>query len=588
MHAVVSPTFLTRCTVLRGMKTMVPGPAVEVWSPTATSQVPSTMKNSSSWLEWTWSGGPSPGLSHPMMTETAPPAASLVRSTLMSKPKALIGSACSGLTMVACSEGLAFMLSPLFGLVATLAPQALGQIFRCDTLSPLDLFLCHDEGSVPAAALRADVAVARRPERQQVLAERRARPPPGDAEVVEQLVDVVREQGSAEVARAAARHHLCGPAMHAGDLPLHLVGAGELQLAGEARGQPVRRDLGAQLTGDRGVPADEADVGDAGRQDEAVEMVPPVTLHQVAEVLVEERDVLPPAGGEHDQVGVESCDVRQLERGPAAAARDLATPGVDPTGADEIVEVVDDGDLLHPCRKGPRRDQARRHAEEATQRTAEAPPEEADQGAARPVQQAFGGSLSMIAQERLREAGDDEPVAGHAAGKVPRHHPCRAAEDERRRACARRSPGGAVERRLASADDDDPPSVDQAGVGELARVQRPAGERLQAIDVRHLRDREGSVADGDEVEGVGRGLPVVLAHGDHKAARLARWPCHAQDLAAEPQARAQPEAVGIASQVVADLLGGREQAGGRRIRMVREGVRVARVVRAQARVGPRR
>jgi hypothetical protein len=30
MRAVVSPTFLKRCTTLRGMKTMVPGPAVEV------------------------------------------------------------------------------------------------------------------------------------------------------------------------------------------------------------------------------------------------------------------------------------------------------------------------------------------------------------------------------------------------------------------------------------------------------------------------------------------------------------------------------------------------------------------------------
>src|SRR5262249_50858715 len=294
MHAVVSPTFLTRCTVLRGMKTMVPGPAVEVWSPTATSQVPSTMKNSSSWLEWTWSGGPSPGLSHPMMTETAPPAASLVRSTLMSKPKALIGGACSGLTMVACSEGIAFMLSPLVRV-------------SCDAgaASPRsDLPVRHPLPArslpVPRRGQRAGAAVARRPERQQVLAERGARPPPGDAEVVEQLVDVVREQRSDEVALAAARHHVCGPAMHAGDLPLHLVGAGELQLAGEARGQPVRRDLGAQLTSDRGVPADEAEVGDAGRQDEGEEMVPPVTLHQVGGVFVEEGAALPPAGGEHD------------------------------------------------------------------------------------------------------------------------------------------------------------------------------------------------------------------------------------------------------------------------------------------------
>src|SRR5260221_9674407 len=68
------------------------------------------MKNVSSWLKWTWSGGPSPGLCHAMRTEMAPPVASVVRSTFMSRPKGLIGSACSGLVMTACSgEGLVSM-----------------------------------------------------------------------------------------------------------------------------------------------------------------------------------------------------------------------------------------------------------------------------------------------------------------------------------------------------------------------------------------------------------------------------------------------------------------------------------------------
>jgi hypothetical protein len=35
MHAVVSPMFLKRCTTLRGMKTMVEGPASDVRSPTS-------------------------------------------------------------------------------------------------------------------------------------------------------------------------------------------------------------------------------------------------------------------------------------------------------------------------------------------------------------------------------------------------------------------------------------------------------------------------------------------------------------------------------------------------------------------------
>src|SRR5262249_14152029 len=44
-----------------------------------------------------------------------PPVASVVRSTFMSRPKGLILSACSGVTMVACGDGLAFMLSPSLG-----------------------------------------------------------------------------------------------------------------------------------------------------------------------------------------------------------------------------------------------------------------------------------------------------------------------------------------------------------------------------------------------------------------------------------------------------------------------------------------
>jgi len=42
-------------------------------------------------LKWTWSGGP-PGLCHATMTEVAPPVASVVRSTSMSRPKAKIES----------------------------------------------------------------------------------------------------------------------------------------------------------------------------------------------------------------------------------------------------------------------------------------------------------------------------------------------------------------------------------------------------------------------------------------------------------------------------------------------------------------
>src|SRR5215510_10099256 len=72
------------------------------------------MKNTSSWLKWTWSGGPSPVLCHPMRTEMAPAVDSVVRRTFKSSPKALSGSTCSGLTMVACGDvWRAFMLSPV-------------------------------------------------------------------------------------------------------------------------------------------------------------------------------------------------------------------------------------------------------------------------------------------------------------------------------------------------------------------------------------------------------------------------------------------------------------------------------------------
>src|SRR5262245_25027924 len=76
------------------------------------------MKNISSWLKWTWSPGPSPGLSHATRTDMAPPVASVERSTFMSRPKGLIDRACSGLTIVACNgEVLAPLLPPVCVLV---------------------------------------------------------------------------------------------------------------------------------------------------------------------------------------------------------------------------------------------------------------------------------------------------------------------------------------------------------------------------------------------------------------------------------------------------------------------------------------
>src|SRR5215471_14280361 len=61
------------------------------------------MNKISSCLKWTWSGGPSPGLCHATMTEVAPPVASVVRSTSMSRPKGLIDNACLGVTTAGCS-----------------------------------------------------------------------------------------------------------------------------------------------------------------------------------------------------------------------------------------------------------------------------------------------------------------------------------------------------------------------------------------------------------------------------------------------------------------------------------------------------
>src|SRR5215831_13190131 len=61
------------------------------------------MNKISSCLKWTWSGGPSPDLCHATMTEVAPPVASVVRSTSMSRPKGLIDDACLGVTTAGCS-----------------------------------------------------------------------------------------------------------------------------------------------------------------------------------------------------------------------------------------------------------------------------------------------------------------------------------------------------------------------------------------------------------------------------------------------------------------------------------------------------
>src|SRR5262249_8638639 len=66
------------------------------------------MKKTWSWLKWTWSGGPSPGLCQAMITAVAPPVASVVSSTFMLRPKALIIGASSGGTMTGGNvEGLA-------------------------------------------------------------------------------------------------------------------------------------------------------------------------------------------------------------------------------------------------------------------------------------------------------------------------------------------------------------------------------------------------------------------------------------------------------------------------------------------------
>src|SRR6516165_3406726 len=72
------------------------------------------MNKISSCLKCIWLGGPSPGLCHATMTEVAPPVASVVRSTSMSRPKGLIDNACLGVTTVGCSGVRASMyVSPV-------------------------------------------------------------------------------------------------------------------------------------------------------------------------------------------------------------------------------------------------------------------------------------------------------------------------------------------------------------------------------------------------------------------------------------------------------------------------------------------
>src|SRR5262249_23538110 len=67
------------------------------------------MNKISSCLKCRWLGGPSPGLCHATMTEVAPPVASVVRSTSMSRPNGLIDNACLGVTTAGCSGVRAFM-----------------------------------------------------------------------------------------------------------------------------------------------------------------------------------------------------------------------------------------------------------------------------------------------------------------------------------------------------------------------------------------------------------------------------------------------------------------------------------------------
>src|SRR5215471_3204503 len=67
------------------------------------------MNKISSCLKCRWLGGPSPGLCHATMTEVAPPVASVVRSTSMSRPKGLIDNACLGVTTAGCNGVCASM-----------------------------------------------------------------------------------------------------------------------------------------------------------------------------------------------------------------------------------------------------------------------------------------------------------------------------------------------------------------------------------------------------------------------------------------------------------------------------------------------
>jgi hypothetical protein len=77
--------------------------------------------------EWRWSGGPSPSSCHPMVTEMALPVASVVSNIFMSRPKGLIGSAYSGLTMVACSGAdlVSMFVSSLWAVTCVMLPGRL-------------------------------------------------------------------------------------------------------------------------------------------------------------------------------------------------------------------------------------------------------------------------------------------------------------------------------------------------------------------------------------------------------------------------------------------------------------------------------
>jgi hypothetical protein len=120
-------------------------------------------------------------------------------------------------------------------------------------------------------ALVGQILVTMGPQGRKILGEQVGRASTGHPHISKEIVKIVRQVGSDEIALASSGKHLVGPIEDSRDLSLHISHGGQIQLSPKTLRQPMRADLRRQLTGGRGRIADESEAGFLRGQDVSIE-----------------------------------------------------------------------------------------------------------------------------------------------------------------------------------------------------------------------------------------------------------------------------------------------------------------------------